>query len=131
MKTASASVSRSSQINKSKSWWSVSPRQAWGTGYDPGAIPIRHGWRIAPANEGATTIIIGKDKHQGCASVMRHPDGKLDVALWMATPKQVSESFNRETPSLHAPVYIEMDTCEGWALIIIVHLASNQIIKSL
>jgi len=66
-------------------------RGFWGGGHTLETDPIQQGWRCYPSKKGPENKIwiVGQRNVEGCASIMRWPNGILDIALYLETPQEI------------------------------------------
>jgi len=95
----------------------------WGGGHTRESDPTNNGWRCRPATSGHEhqVWIVGQPGKAGCASIVEHRNGTLDVAIYLETPKEVYESVNapRESRQCRDARYVRVDAYSGVGLRII------------
>jgi len=83
----------------------------WGCGHTAETDPTRQRWRCRRQGQ---VWLIGQPSSVGCASVMILRDGRLDVAIYLETPKEISDwlAADRETREIRDPRYLDFHPLE-------------------
>ena len=93
----------------------------WGGGHTLETEPTRNGWKarfVGPA-EISRVVLVGQKGVRGCATVVRHHDGQLDVALYDCEPKVIHDSIANNGLAGHDAEYFQIPDLSGCGLRII------------
>lgn len=93
----------------------------WGGGHTLETEPTRNGWKarfVGPA-EISRVVLVGQKGVRGCATVVRHHDGQLDVALYDCEPKVIHDSIANNGRAGHDAEYFQIPDLSGCGLRII------------
>lgn len=85
----------------------------WGGGFTPQTDPCARGWRCKPVRGKDDLWVVGRPGRDGCMSIKRLPDGRLQVAFYLSqAPKEVADNFEKGQRT-HVDFYRDFDDYSG------------------
>ena len=98
-------------------WWS----DLWGGGHTRETDPETQGWRCVKQRANHDLVVVGQRGVKGCASALKMPNGRADVAIYdELTPEDVSGRLAEG--SVPADQYLDMAPTPGWGLTVLEYI---------